>query len=177
MSIQEDVISSSHGNVLNKRGNDSLNNDEDKLLSNTTAITANLSNFCKQILEVDKSIRFVGIANTLGSLITTEYRQGSVPLMTKQETSQYAIEAVLRAAIREEFESKIGRLEYSIGKYEKLLRATVPILLKIHRQEDRNKKFYLLLSFDIDSDAKSIIEIMILPFIRKKSIFFDFEPC
>ena len=128
MSIQEEVDQFDHENVLNKRGNDSLNNDEDKLLSNTTTTTANLSNFCKQILEVDKSIRFVGIANTLGNLITTEYRQGFVPLMTKQETSQYAIEAVLRATIREEFESKIGRLEYSIGKYEKRLSPTVPIL-------------------------------------------------
>ncbi|MFL6342576.1 MAG: hypothetical protein ACJ72U_13645 [Nitrososphaeraceae archaeon] len=50
-------------------------------------------------------------------------------LMDKQETSHYAIQAVLRAATREDFESKIGRLEYSIGKYEKLIRATTPIML------------------------------------------------
>jgi hypothetical protein len=47
--------------------------------------------------------------------------------MDKQETSHYAIQAVLCAATREDFESKIGRLEYSIGKYEKLIRATTPI--------------------------------------------------
>jgi hypothetical protein len=46
--------------------------------------------------------------------------------MDKQETSHYAIQAVLCAATREDFESKIGRLEYSIGKYEKLIRATIP---------------------------------------------------
>jgi hypothetical protein len=44
----------------------------------------------------------------------------AVPLMNKQETTHYAVQAVLRAAIREEFESKIGRLEYSIGKYQGL---------------------------------------------------------
>ena len=49
--------------------------------------------------------------------------------MDKQETSHYAIQAVLCAATREDFESKIGRLEYSIGKYEKLIRATTPIML------------------------------------------------
>jgi len=94
-----------------------------------TTRNANLSMFCKQILKADKSIRFAGIANNLGSLIATEYREGLVPLLTKQQTSQYAIEAVLRAAIREEFESNIGKLEYSIGKYEKLIRATVPIMI------------------------------------------------
>ena len=31
------------------------------------------------------------------------------------------------SAKRDDFESKIGRLEYSIGKYERLIRATVPI--------------------------------------------------
>jgi hypothetical protein len=49
--------------------------------------------------------------------------------MDEQETSHYAIQSVLRAATREDFESKIGRLEYSIGKYERLIRATVPIRL------------------------------------------------
>ena len=43
--------------------------------------------------------------------------------MNKQETSHYAIQAVLHAATRQDFESKIGRLEYSIGKYERLIRA------------------------------------------------------
>jgi len=38
--------------------------------------------------------------------------------MDKKETSHYGIQAVLRAVTREDFESKIGRLEYSIGKYE-----------------------------------------------------------
>jgi hypothetical protein len=119
---------------------------------------------CKHILNTDKSIRFVGIANILGSLIATAYRPGLAPLMTKDETSQYAIQAVLRAAIREDFESKIGRLEYSIGKYEKLVRATIP--MPVHIIDDYNsKKYYLLLSFDTDSDAKSIIDKKILPYL------------
>jgi hypothetical protein len=138
-----------------------------------TTRNANLSMFCKQILKADKSIRFAGIANNLGSLIATEYREGLVPLLTKQQTSQYAIEAVLRAAIREEFESNIGKLEYSIGKYEKLIRATVPITFEnIAYNESKNKKFYLLLSFDIDSDAKTVIDKKILPSIKENKQFF-----
>jgi hypothetical protein len=138
-----------------------------------TTRNGNLSMFCKQILRADKCLRFAGIATNLGSLIATEYREGLVPLMTKQQTSQYAIEAVLRAAIREEFESNIGRLEYSIGKYEKLIRATVPITFEnIAYNESKNKKFYLLLSFDIDSDAKTVIDKKILPSIKENKQFF-----
>ena len=145
------------------------------LQDHTAATTrnANLSMFCKQILKADKSIRFAGIANNLGSLIVTKYREGVVPLMTEEQTSQYAIEAVLRAAIREEFESNIGKLEYSIGKYERLIRATVPIILEnIDYNESKNMKLYLLLSFDIDSDAKTVIDKKILPYIKEnKEVF------
>jgi hypothetical protein len=76
----------------------------------------NLRVVCKQIQRLDSSIRFVGIANNLGSLVAIAYRNGLTPLMDEQETSHYAVQAVLRAATREDFESKIGRLEYSIGK-------------------------------------------------------------
>lgn len=106
----------------------------------------------------------------MGSLVVTAYRQGLVPLMTRDETSQYAMQAVLRAATREDFEIKLGRLQYSIGKYEKLIRATLPILL--NRNGDYESKFYLLLSFDVDSDAKSIIENKVLPYIENNNEIF-----
>ena len=145
----------------------------------TTKNNVNLSNFCKQILQADGSIRFAGVANNLGSLIATEYRQGLIPLMTKEQTSQYAIEAVLRAAIREEFESNIGRLEYSIGKYEKIIRATIPIIIIVknttnaadENDETKDKKLYLLLSFDIDSDARTVIDTKILPYVKENKMF------
>ena len=127
-----------------------------------------LESFCGEILANNQSIRFVGIANHLGSLIATVYRRGLVPLMTKEETSQYSIQAVLRAATREDFESKIGRLEYSIGKYEKLIRATVPIIFG----NSETKRYYLLLSFDSDSDATSIInKDVLLHIARNKDRF------
>lgn len=121
------------------------------------------------MLQIDKSIRFTGIANKMGSLEATAYRKGLVPLMTGDQTSQYAIQAVLRAAIREDFETNIGRLQYSIGKYEKLIRATVPI---ISSNIDHDDKLYLLLSFDIDSDVKSIIE-KVLKYIEMNNKIFD----
>ena len=130
-----------------------------------------LSDICKQILDIDEFIRFAGIANKMGNLEATTYRQGLVPLMTQDETSQYAIQAVLRAATRQDFETNTGRLQYSIGKYEKLIRATVPILLGSN--SDYESRFYLLLSFDVGSDAKSIIENKVIPYIEKNKEIFN----
>ncbi|HKR57458.1 MAG TPA: hypothetical protein VJR67_01160 [Candidatus Nitrosopolaris sp.] len=47
--------------------------------------------------------------------------------MTKEETSQYALRAVVRATTHEDFEIKLGRLRYSVGKYDRMTRATIPI--------------------------------------------------
>jgi len=127
-----------------------------------------LNIFCKEIQQLDNSIRFVGIANNLGSLIATSYRKGLTPLMNEQETSHYAIQVVLRAATREDFESKIGRLEYSIGKYERLIRATVPIrFLGSNDDDDQSKFYYLLISFDLRSAVIDIIEDKVMPFVEK----------
>ena len=127
----------------------------------------NLDTICKEILQLDNSIRFAAIANNLGSLVATAYRNGLTPLMDKQETSHYALQAVLRAATREDFESKIGRMEYSIGKYERLIRATIPIKLSSSK-ENESKFYYLLLSFDLNSNVMDVIENKIMPFIEKK---------
>jgi hypothetical protein len=50
----------------------------------------NLDSIGKQILQLDNSIRFAGIANNLGSLVAIAYRKELSPLMDKQETSHYA---------------------------------------------------------------------------------------
>jgi hypothetical protein len=83
--------------------------------------------------------------------------------MDENETSHYSIQAVLRAATRQDFESKIGRLEYSIGKYERLIRATVPIRVNVEEES----KFYLLLSFDMKSAALEVIEDKVFRFIQE----------
>ena len=62
--------------------------------------------FCKQILQLDNSIRFAGIANMKGKLVAEAYREGLVPLLTKQETELSALQAIVKMATRESLEEK-----------------------------------------------------------------------
>ncbi len=139
-----------------------------------------LKEFCKDILAKDLSIRFAGVANQMGNLIEAEYREDLKPLMNIQETEHYTMQTVFRASTRETFENKIGKQRYAIAVYEKLIRATIPIIT-IGSQDDKNNKqekqqqqkeqnsklFYLLVSFDLDSDVISIVEDKILPLIEQ----------
>jgi hypothetical protein len=53
----------------------------------------------------------------------------------------------------------MGTLIYSVGKYDKLLRATVPMV------GANGQKYYVLISLDVDADAFNILEKKILPYI------------
>ena len=147
-----------------------------------------LNSFCDRVLQIAGKIRFVGIANHLGTLIVSSYRHNLIPLLTREETSHYVLQSVLRSATREDFESKLGRQEYSIGKYRNVIRATVPIIYiedyltsdnqKVDISDDdeikRNKvKFYLLLSFDVDYGVQQAIETKIIPFIDENIKIFS----
>ena len=139
--------------------------------------------FCEGIIAKDSSIRFAGLANQMGKLMGSVYRQGLQPLMNGQETEHYTIQTVLRASTRETFENKIGKQLYAIAVYEKLIRATIPIIIMIgddannngensdekekHRKEQDSKWLYLLVSFDSGSDVISIVEDKILPQIEQ----------
>jgi hypothetical protein len=73
----------------------------------------------------------------------------------------------------EDFEIKLGRLRYSVEKYDKLTRATIPIPPTGTTGDDDKSKFYLLLTLDTVSDVTSIIERKVLPQIERNQEIFN----
>jgi hypothetical protein len=78
--------------------------------------------------------------------------------MTFEETEKYALLTTIRHGTRKMWEEKIGSTRYSITRYQKLLRATIPLA----------DSHLLLLSLDADTDTfDSIIMGKIIPLIEK----------
>jgi hypothetical protein len=121
---------------------------------------ADYTGLCNDVLALDRVIRYCGLADHLGILLAKTYRQGLVPLSPLSETEKYTAQAIQRTGAVQGG-SKVGKLQYVIGKYENLVRATVPII------SDGNNKFYLMLSFDLGYNALQIIEDKVLPHIEK----------
>ena len=121
---------------------------------------ANYKKLCDDILLLDSIIRYCGIADHLGTLLAKSYRSGLVPLSSPEETEKYTVQAILRTGAIQGG-AKVGRLQYVIGKYENLLRATIPVI------SESNNKFYLMLSFDMGCDPVTIIEDKVLSQIEK----------
>jgi len=120
---------------------------------------ASLDDLCDQILRIDSSIRFVGIANKMGKTITAAYRKGSDHLLTEDESDLSTIESVLRMLTRGDLQSKTGKPIYSFTLYEKVQRATIPL--------DDDECPVLMVSFDIDGDTESLIKNKLLPRLKE----------
>jgi len=114
--------------------------------------------FCQLILGADESIRFVGIATLTGAILATKYRANLVPLLAQEETASSIKYSVWRVESRRVLEEKLGKTLYVIATYEKVKRATIPV-----GQEGQS---ILVISFDKDSDAETIIRNKILRIIK-----------
>jgi hypothetical protein len=114
--------------------------------------------FCHLILELDGSIRFVGIATLSGAILATKYRANLIPLLTREETASSIKDSVWRMESRRDVEEKLGKTLYVIATYEKVKRATIPV--------GKEGQSILIISFDSASDPESIIRNKILTVIK-----------
>lgn len=102
---------------------------------------------CDKIIDTDSRIRFVGIADKHGIIISKGERKGIVPLLNDEETEQYAITASTRQYTRLRWQNILGKLHYTCSLYEKILRITIPITNQNNRLE-----FLMILTLDPDID-------------------------
>lgn len=118
----------------------------------------------KEILKINSSLRWIAIADSNGTLLNIARRDGLEPLMTRQENQEYTLNAITRHKSRLKFEDKLGRLVYSLGKYEKLVRIVTPI----------NNKYYVLLTVDVEEPhIDSLMREQIIPKIKGNIQYFE----
>jgi hypothetical protein len=114
---------------------------------------------CNEVLELDISIRFAGIANNMGTLIAYKLRKGLVPLLDEREIQNSIMKSVLRMKTREDYESKLGDVIYTFALYKRVKRASIPL--------DHADFAVLTMSFDMAADQDSIIMDKILPVLKQ----------
>jgi hypothetical protein len=121
-----------------------------------------LSTFVKKVLSLNKSIRWVGIANQHGIIIKETYREELAPLLTSEENLEYAANTIARHKERIKYETKIGKLEYTLVKHERVNRIMIPL---------NNNNNYLLFSLDVEQiDYDNIIKKNIIPFVEGQEV-------
>jgi hypothetical protein len=118
------------------------------------------ADLCKQIIEFDKAIRFVGIADRFGHIVTSEHRKGTFPLLSREESALSAMQSAIRMGSRKTMQPTLGKIVYSFTVYEKVKRATVPL----------SDHSLMLVSFDRRAEHESIISKKILPLVKRRGL-------
>ena len=117
-----------------------------------------LYEFSKELLDLHKHILWIAITNKFGVIINAEHKEGLKPLLTEEENEEYASSTITRHKTRTKFESKIGKVIYAFGRYQKLNRATIPI----------NDNYFLLLALDVEEkNFDQIITEKVIPLLEK----------
>ena len=131
----------------------------------TTTIDYNyLDKFSNEVLNLNKSNRWVGVTNEIGVQLIEKYRAGSKAFLTREENEEYASHTIARHKKRLKFEPKIGPLDYALVKYEKVIRAIIPM----------TNDYYLLIALDVEEKYfDRIIMEKIIPFIEGEKRTFE----
>ena len=119
---------------------------------------------CQQILSLDDGVRFAGIADYQGNILATKYRKDveRSPLLTEDELRLSVSQSLVRMGTRKTSEGSFGKPLYSITTYEKVKRATIPIVY------DGND-YVLMISLDLSARPGPLITKKILPLVKSIS--------
>jgi hypothetical protein len=104
------------------------------------------------ILELSE-IRFAGFLDYMGNLIAGGFKPGLSPMKDEQERKKMFIEAVLRIRTRQDFDDKLGPVEYASARRKNVVTMTVPF---------NDKVLFVSASPDVDIDktARKILSLL-----------------
>ena len=107
---------------------------------------------CQSILELPE-IRFVGFLDYMGNLIVGEFKPGLSPLKDEYERKKMFVEAVLRIRTRQDFDDKLGPVEYASARRKNVITMTIPF-------EDKVLFVSIEPNADIDKTARKILDLL-----------------
>ncbi|MBM3895453.1 MAG: hypothetical protein FJ359_03340 [Thaumarchaeota archaeon] len=102
---------------------------------------------CQQILNISKSIRYVGVINEYGRTLTGIIRPGIKPLLRSEDAKNEFFIISNLITLRNSQAMVLGDLDYALLKHKKVILIIIP---------NRNVTFYIT----IDAKVKTIDEII-----------------
>ncbi|AIC14937.1 hypothetical protein [Nitrososphaera viennensis] len=124
---------------------------------------AEAKQFCADVLALDPSIRFAGVADSTGMSVHFVYRDGLVPLLSQEETVKSMLQAVLRSGTRVTLENKLGECAYTLSLYKKVKRVTIPL----RPPTTSRPNAILMISLDANVNHDAVIDGKVMPFLQQ----------
>lgn len=88
--------------------------------------TKMLNEICNKILEIDSGIRFAGFISKLGRLVANSSKEGAEQILDQTEHEMLFMEVALRIRMRSQFDSKLGKVDYTVSKRRRIVVMSFP---------------------------------------------------
>jgi len=75
----------------------------------------------------EPEIRFAGLIDSEGGLVTGGFREGVIPFENDERRRQLFLQLAHRVANREGFDANLGRVKYSSSRREKVVMMSFPL--------------------------------------------------
>ena len=115
---------------------------------------------CNKICNEPK-IRFCGVINAMGRLVSGSFRDGILPLDTDQQRQMLYMQSKLELSMKSEFNVNLGHVNYILTYRDNLVIINIPI---------KNQDYHILISAERIADVQKIAEMAIRLF-EEDSIF------
>ena len=101
----------------------------DKYIQYMIQISTQISykKICKKILDTDNSIRFAGVINENGRLVTGAVKDNIQFYVDERDRSMLFMEAALRTKMLYEFDSSLGPVNFSIYHRRNVITMEFPV--------------------------------------------------
>ena len=118
---------------------------------------SSIGDFCYWVLDLNKGIRFAGLASSSGKLAGHAYRRRLKPLATKEESESSILSTFSKMNTRTEMEKGYCKTIYAFALYENVKRITIPV-------RDSSKITHIfMVTIDTNVDHEPIILKQIMP--------------
>ncbi len=86
----------------------------------------NYNKFCEEIVKLNPKVRYAGVYNTMSGDVYEKTAKEIERLFTKDQTKKSLTQAYMRWKTRESFANISGKPIFTMTKYEKINRMTMP---------------------------------------------------
>ncbi len=104
-----------------------------------------LEGACDTLLAMPR-MRFVGVVNKMGKLVVGRFGEGVTSYLDDREDGMAYMEFAMELFLREEFDEKLGAVDYVLSKRKKVSIISMPI-----------RRHLVLISAEPDADVESIV--------------------
>ena len=86
-----------------------------------------LESICKMILDLDPDIRFAGVINNKGRLLTGHTKKGLRAFTTQKDQEMLLMETALGVRMRKEHDSHLGPVIFTVSYGSKIISMNFPL--------------------------------------------------